>query len=50
MKCKECNKETQVEIKEATISIRDTIKDAAIEIVVDNVCMDCLLKALNGRF
>lgn len=46
MKCKECNTETKVEIREVTISIRDATRDLAVEIVADDICMDCLLKAL----
>ena len=46
MKCKECGKEAKVEIREATISIRDATRDLAVEIVADDICLDCLLKAL----
>ena len=49
MKCKECGKETKVEIREATISIRDATKDLAVEIVADDICMGCLLRALKNE-
>lgn len=44
MKCKECKKESVIRIKGALISIRYPKK--AIEIVADNVCLECLLNAL----
>ena len=46
MKCQECKKETSYEIREVTISIRDVTRDLAVEIVADDICLDCLLKAL----
>jgi hypothetical protein len=46
MRCKECKKETVVEIKKVDISIRYPNK--AIEIVADDICMECLLKALSN--
>lgn len=45
MKCKECKKETSYEIREVRVSIRDTTRDMAVEIVADDICLDCLLKA-----
>ena len=47
MKCKECKRETPIEIREATISIRDATRDLAVEIVAGDICMECLLKALD---
>jgi len=44
MKCKECGKQTVIKVKKAIISIRYPKK--AIEIVADDICMECLLKAL----
>ena len=46
MKCKECKKETVIEVKRAEISIRYPKK--AIEIVADDICVECLLKALKS--
>ena len=46
MKCRECKKETLVDIREVMVSIRDTARDIAVEIVADDICLDCLLKAL----
>ncbi len=46
MKCKECKKESATKVEEATISIRYPNK--AVEVVADNICMECLLKALKS--
>lgn len=47
MKCKECKKETTIEVKGAEISIR--YPEKAIEIVADDICMECLLRALQEQ-
>ena len=46
MKCKECKKETVTEVKRAEISIRYPKK--AIEIVANNICMKCFLRAVKA--
>lgn len=45
-KCKECGKPSIFKVKSAEISIRWPRK--AIEIVADNVCLNCLQKALKS--
>lgn len=46
MKCKKCEKEILYEVGEVTISIRDATRDVTVKIVPDDICLDCLLKAL----
>jgi len=43
-KCKECNKPSIFKVKSAEISVRWPRK--AIEIVADDICLNCLQKAL----
>lgn len=45
-KCKECKKESVIKVKKAIISIQYPRK--AIEIVADNICIDCLKESLKS--